>query len=174
MPAALVSKYCIITVVVHGYVQWLLWVVVCVGYGFNIRGGVDNCHVGDDPGIFVSSMRPDGSAAKDERLKKGDKVLSVSPARHSAMLTLHCLQFTMFLHALQYGVGMLMHRCHRKGLVWLSILVEWDGNMYMRVLELVSVLHCSGYVLSYLIVQSLCFQQGDPEIMCPCEKPWPH
>lgn len=49
-----------------------------VGYGFNIRGGIDNCHVGDDPGIFVSSMRPDGSAAKDERLKKGDKVLSVS------------------------------------------------------------------------------------------------
>lgn len=51
---------------------------MCIGYGFNIRGGIDNCHVGDDPGIFVSSMRPDGSAAKDERLKKGDKVLSVS------------------------------------------------------------------------------------------------
>ena len=52
--------------------------VAATGYGFNIRGGIDNCHVGDDPGIFVSSMRPDGSAAKDGRLKKGDKVLSVS------------------------------------------------------------------------------------------------
>ena len=49
-----------------------------VGYGFNIRGGTDNCHVGDDPGIFVTSMRPDGAAAKDGRLKKGDRIISVS------------------------------------------------------------------------------------------------
>lgn len=63
---------------IASFTCFLLLLVVAIGYGFNIRGGIDNCHVGDDPGIFVSSMRPDGSAAKDERLKKGDKVLSVS------------------------------------------------------------------------------------------------
>ena len=110
----------------------MLEVVVCVGYGFNIRGGIDNCHVGDDPGIFVSSMRPDGSAAKDERLKKGDKVLSVSVARRSAYVC-HANTTLSAIHHVspctaQYGVVMPSHRCHRKGLVWPTILIEWDGN----------------------------------------------
>ena len=57
---------------------WLLFIhVILTGYGFNIRGGTDNCHVGQDPGIFVTSMRPDGAAAKDGRLKKGDRIISV-------------------------------------------------------------------------------------------------
>jgi PDZ domain-containing secreted protein len=56
------------------------------GYGFNIRGGTDNCHVGDDPGIFVTSMRPDGAAAKDGRLKKGDRIISVN-GRNIAKVT---------------------------------------------------------------------------------------
>lgn len=46
--------------------------------GFNIRGGIDNHHVEDDPGIFVTTVRVDGAAAKDGRLAPGDKILQVS------------------------------------------------------------------------------------------------
>ena len=48
-----------------------------VGLGFNIRGGVDNIHVGHDPGIFVTTVKPTGAAAKDGRLHPGDKILEV-------------------------------------------------------------------------------------------------
>lgn len=47
------------------------------GLGFNIRGGTDNIHVGDDPGIFVTTVKPNGAAAKDGRLQSGDKILEV-------------------------------------------------------------------------------------------------
>ena len=51
--------------------------VLFAGLGFNIRGGIDNIHVGDDPGIFVTTVKPSGAAAKDGRLHPGDKVLEV-------------------------------------------------------------------------------------------------
>ena len=47
------------------------------GLGFNIRGGTDNIHVGSDPGIFVTTVKPNGAAAKDGRLFAGDKILEV-------------------------------------------------------------------------------------------------
>ena len=47
------------------------------GLGFNIRGGVDNVHIGTDPGIFVTTVKPNGAAAKDGRLLPGDKILEV-------------------------------------------------------------------------------------------------
>lgn len=46
--------------------------------GFNIRGGTDNRHIGNDPGIFVTTIRPTGAAARDGRLQAGDKILEVS------------------------------------------------------------------------------------------------
>ena len=49
----------------------------CAGLGFNIRGGTDNLHVGKDPGIFITTIKPSGAAAKDGRLKTGDKILEV-------------------------------------------------------------------------------------------------
>jgi hypothetical protein len=47
------------------------------GLGFNIRGGTDNRFLRDDPGIFVTTIKPDGAAAKDGRLQRGDKILEV-------------------------------------------------------------------------------------------------
>lgn len=47
------------------------------GLGFNIRGGIDNHHVENDPGIFVTTVRVDGAAAKDGRLAPGDKILEI-------------------------------------------------------------------------------------------------
>ena len=47
------------------------------GLGFNIRGGIDNHHVETDAGIFVTTVRVDGAAAKDGRLAPGDKILMV-------------------------------------------------------------------------------------------------
>ena len=46
--------------------------------GFNIRGGIDNHHVEGDAGIFVTTVRVDGAAAKDGRLTPGDKILEVT------------------------------------------------------------------------------------------------
>lgn len=54
-----------------------MWVGPTPGLGFNIRGGTDNIHVGSDPGIFVTTIKPSGAAAKDGRLKPGDKILEV-------------------------------------------------------------------------------------------------
>lgn len=51
--------------------------VFFAGLGFNIRGGIDNMHVGGDPGIFVTTIRPSGAAAVDGRLSTGDKILEV-------------------------------------------------------------------------------------------------
>eukprot|EP00731_Ephydatia_muelleri_P027755 Em0019g628a len=48
------------------------------GLGFNIRGGIDNVHIGTDPGIFVTTIKPNGAAAKDGTLRIGDKILEVN------------------------------------------------------------------------------------------------
>ena len=53
-------------------------VCVCTGLGFNIRGGLDNLHIGTDPGIFVTTIKPGLAAAQDGRLNPGDKILEVS------------------------------------------------------------------------------------------------
>lgn len=34
-------------------------------------------HVGRDSGIFVTTVKPNGAAAKDNRLQPGDKILEV-------------------------------------------------------------------------------------------------
>jgi C-terminal processing protease CtpA/Prc len=47
------------------------------GLGFNIRGGIDNYHVVSDPGIFITTVKVNGAAAKDGRLQPGDKILEV-------------------------------------------------------------------------------------------------
>ncbi|CAH2225681.1 disks large homolog 2-like [Pelobates cultripes] len=39
------------------------------GLGFSIAGGIDNPHVGDDPGIFITKIIPGGAAAEDGRLR---------------------------------------------------------------------------------------------------------
>ena len=44
-------------------------------------------HVGDDPGIFVTTIRPAGAAAVDSRLQTGDKILEVCIVLQS----LHCI-----------------------------------------------------------------------------------
>ena len=51
---------------------------ITAGLGFNIRGGIDNHHVEGDSGIFVTTVRVDGAAAKDGRLAPGDKILEVT------------------------------------------------------------------------------------------------
>lgn len=48
------------------------------GLGFNIRGGIDNPHVPDDPGIFVVQIREKGAASQDGRLQEGDKIIAIN------------------------------------------------------------------------------------------------
>ncbi|GMS77915.1 hypothetical protein PENTCL1PPCAC_90, partial [Pristionchus entomophagus] len=48
------------------------------GFGFNVVGGSDSQHLPGDSGIFVSLIKEDGVAARDGRLKEGDKILSVN------------------------------------------------------------------------------------------------
>ena len=47
------------------------------GLGFNIQGGTDSPYLREDEGIFVVKIREKGAAAKDGRLKEGDKILEV-------------------------------------------------------------------------------------------------
>uniref|UniRef100_A0A672P3V3 Discs large MAGUK scaffold protein 3 n=1 Tax=Sinocyclocheilus grahami TaxID=75366 RepID=A0A672P3V3_SINGR len=48
------------------------------GLGFSIAGGVDNPHIPDDPGIFITKIIPGGAAAMDGRLGVNDCVLRVN------------------------------------------------------------------------------------------------
>ncbi|NXX24404.1 DLG3 protein, partial [Nicator chloris] len=57
------------------------------GLGFSIAGGIDNPHVPDDPGIFITKIIPGGAAAMDGRLGKVAHCLLnlgrvQSPVRH--------------------------------------------------------------------------------------------
>ena len=56
---------------------WITWQFFVLGLGFNIRGGIDNVHVLTDPGIFITTVKANGAAAKDGRLQPGDKILEV-------------------------------------------------------------------------------------------------
>uniref|UniRef100_A0A4W5KEK1 Discs large MAGUK scaffold protein 3 n=1 Tax=Hucho hucho TaxID=62062 RepID=A0A4W5KEK1_9TELE len=42
------------------------------GLGFSIAGGMDNPHIPDDPGIFITKIIPGGAAAMDGRLGHND------------------------------------------------------------------------------------------------------
>lgn len=48
------------------------------GLGFSISGGVDNHHIVDDPGVFVTKILPGLPAEMDGRLKMDDQILSVN------------------------------------------------------------------------------------------------
>ncbi|KAM9791770.1 discs large homolog 1-like protein [Syngnathus typhle] len=48
------------------------------GLGFSIAGGVDNPHVGEDPGIFITKVIVGGAAAQDGRLRVNDVILRVN------------------------------------------------------------------------------------------------
>jgi len=48
------------------------------GLGFNIRGGSDANYLRGHPGIFVTSIKPGGSAERDGRLKIGDRLLEIN------------------------------------------------------------------------------------------------
>uniref|UniRef100_A0A3Q2XFA4 Discs large MAGUK scaffold protein 3 n=1 Tax=Hippocampus comes TaxID=109280 RepID=A0A3Q2XFA4_HIPCM len=48
------------------------------GLGFSIAGGIDNPHIPDDPGIFITKIIPGGAAAMDGRLGVNDCVLRVN------------------------------------------------------------------------------------------------
>ncbi|XP_034779253.1 disks large homolog 2 isoform X26 [Acipenser ruthenus] len=50
------------------------------GLGFSIAGGIDNPHIGDDPGIFITKIIPGGAAAEDGRLRVNDCILRVNDA----------------------------------------------------------------------------------------------
>uniref|UniRef100_A0A673AAK5 Discs, large homolog 3 (Drosophila) n=1 Tax=Sphaeramia orbicularis TaxID=375764 RepID=A0A673AAK5_9TELE len=57
-------------------------IISCVqgnsGLGFSIAGGIDNPHIPDDPGIFITKIIPGGAAAMDGRLGVNDCVLRVN------------------------------------------------------------------------------------------------
>ena len=52
--------------------------ILSAGLGFNIRGGSDAPYLPNNPGIFVTSVRPGGVADRDRRLKRGDRILEVN------------------------------------------------------------------------------------------------
>jgi len=58
-------------------VPLLLLLVIFSGLGFNIKGGKDAPYLEEDDGIFVTKIRPEGTAAEDGRLKEGDKIMEV-------------------------------------------------------------------------------------------------
>jgi S1-C subfamily serine protease len=59
------------------------------GLGFSIRGGIDYIHAGDDPGIFVTSVKHEGAAARSGVIKPGDKILEVTAV--AVIHTLPCV-----------------------------------------------------------------------------------
>uniref|UniRef100_A0A8B9ZUZ7 Discs large MAGUK scaffold protein 3 n=1 Tax=Anas zonorhyncha TaxID=75864 RepID=A0A8B9ZUZ7_9AVES len=65
--------------------KWLHGTVAACGFpqgnsglGFSIAGGIDNPHIPDDPGIFITKIIPGGAAAMDGRLGVNDCVLRVN------------------------------------------------------------------------------------------------
>lgn len=48
------------------------------GLGFTIAGGIDNQHVPNDDGIFITNIIKGGAAERDGRLRISDKVLQVT------------------------------------------------------------------------------------------------
>lgn len=78
------------------------------GLGFNIVGGTDQQHVSNDSGIYVSSIKKNGAAARDGRLQEGDKILSVNG--HDLKNLLHQDAVNLFRNA-GYAVSLrVQHR----------------------------------------------------------------
>jgi len=50
------------------------------GYGMNIQGGIDQPHLENDSGHFISKIRRGGAANKNGQLQVGDKIISVNGA----------------------------------------------------------------------------------------------
>uniref|UniRef100_A0A914YTA1 PDZ domain-containing protein n=1 Tax=Panagrolaimus superbus TaxID=310955 RepID=A0A914YTA1_9BILA len=48
------------------------------GFGFNIVGGTDEPYVPGCTGIFISRINPEGPAAKDGRLRLGDRIAALN------------------------------------------------------------------------------------------------
>lgn len=48
------------------------------GYGFNIVGGIDQPHIYNDSGVFISRIRLKGAASVNGQLAVGDKILSIN------------------------------------------------------------------------------------------------
>uniref|UniRef100_A0A8D3DSA6 Discs large MAGUK scaffold protein 3 n=1 Tax=Scophthalmus maximus TaxID=52904 RepID=A0A8D3DSA6_SCOMX len=61
---------------------YVMPIITCLqgnsGLGFSIAGGIDNPHIPDDPGIFITKIIPGGAAAMDGRLGVNDCVLRVN------------------------------------------------------------------------------------------------
>lgn len=73
----------------------LIFNLYCVsGLGFNIRGGSDANYLRGHPGIFVTSIKPGGSADRDSRLKIGDRLLEVN---YKTVLKLYQIRKTKVL-----------------------------------------------------------------------------
>ncbi|KAJ7344752.1 hypothetical protein JRQ81_000702 [Phrynocephalus forsythii] len=61
------------------------------GLGFNIVGGVDQQHISNDAGFFVSRIKENGAAALDGRLQEGDRILTVNGKELKNMLHQHAV-----------------------------------------------------------------------------------
>lgn len=48
------------------------------GLGFSIAGGTDDPSVPGDPAIYIVQITPDGTADRDGRLRKGDRIVKVN------------------------------------------------------------------------------------------------
>uniref|UniRef100_A0A674MJV0 Discs large MAGUK scaffold protein 3 n=1 Tax=Takifugu rubripes TaxID=31033 RepID=A0A674MJV0_TAKRU len=73
---------CLIVVFLLYLMKFCTEIAYCVqgnsGLGFSIAGGIDNPHIPDDPGIFITKIIPGGAAAMDGRLGVNDCVLRVN------------------------------------------------------------------------------------------------
>ncbi|XP_020644120.1 synaptojanin-2-binding protein [Pogona vitticeps] len=61
------------------------------GLGFNIVGGIDQQHIANDTGIYVSRIKENGAAALDGRLQEGDRILTVNGKELKNMLHQHAV-----------------------------------------------------------------------------------
>ncbi|XP_057315316.1 protein scribble homolog [Hydractinia symbiolongicarpus] len=48
------------------------------GFGLDIKGGKDRPYISDDPGIFVSAVKPAGLAERSGKINVGDKIVEVN------------------------------------------------------------------------------------------------
>lgn len=74
-------------------------ILTCVqgnsGLGFSIAGGIDNPHIPDDPGIFITKIIPGGAAAMDGRLGSVP-LLTILPSSSSSSSSSPCFFNLLF------------------------------------------------------------------------------
>ncbi|KAG8449496.1 hypothetical protein GDO86_016222 [Hymenochirus boettgeri] len=78
------------------------------GLGFNIIGGKDQQYIASDSGIYVSSIKENGSAAADGRLQEGDQILEVNGAKLENLL--HSAAVDLFRNAGEHVVLKVKHK----------------------------------------------------------------